>query len=209
MRNATIGPVLFVLLGFATGPTFAVTLVSKSGDWPNDWPATLEPFRALATTTMVVNARRESIYTIQFTNRDSFERIWPTILQLRTPGGPLTIRSAHGDQVAKIRIRAPVSELVQVDTGRDLPVGPPWPEGIMLENGELPEYVTLQRNQAGKVRWVPWDPSIKLPNSDVPALSYRARIEIEIVVDGEIIDLNRIRLPNAPIRDLREFEEID
>jgi len=209
MRNATIGAVLFVLLGFATGHTSAVTLLSDSGQWPKDWPAKLEPFRVSATTATVVNATHESIYTIEFKNRESFERIWPTIVQLRTPGGPLTLRTVQGNQVAKIRIRGPASGLITADTGRNLPLGPPWPDGIKDENGELPEYVTLLPNQVGALRWVPWDPSIKLPNSDVPALRHRARIEIEIVVDGEIVDLNRIRLPNAPIRDLREFDGID
>jgi hypothetical protein len=87
----------------------------------------------------------------------------------------------------------------QVEQGRILRVGPPWPLGIQTANGTLPEYVCAIENN-GKLEWVP----ANYGDKHVVGFLYRARIEIELVVDGDVIDLNRIPLPaDTPIMDKR------
>jgi hypothetical protein len=70
----------------------------------------------------------------------------------------------------------------QKEQGQILRPGPPWPKEIISDSGELPEYVRAEELD-GKRRWVP------------AKNGFRARIEIELVTDGNIIDLNRIPLP--------------
>jgi hypothetical protein len=81
-----------------------------------------------------------------------------------------------------------------ISGGRFLKIGPPWPDDIKSESGALPEYVV---NKRGK--WVPY--------SEKEGEKYfigRARIDIELVVDGRIVDLNHIPLPSdTPIIDKR------
>jgi hypothetical protein len=49
--------------------------------------------------------------------------------------------------------------------------------------------------------WVPVQ-----PGDENKGFYYRARVDLELVADGEIIDLNRIKLPTEiPIIDKRKF----
>jgi len=77
----------------------------------------------------------------------------------------------------------------QEEQGATLRTGPPWPDSILSENGLLPEYVSAEKVD-GKMKWVP------VERGENPAgFLYRARIEIELITDGDVIDLNRIPLP--------------
>ena len=74
--------------------------------------------------------------------------------------------------------------------------GPPWPESIKSASGELPEYVTAKDG-----KWVPF------AGEEDHGLLHRARVDIVLVTDGEVVDLNRIKLPGeTPIIDKR-YEE--
>jgi hypothetical protein len=88
-------------------------------------------------------------------------------------------------------------EVVKQD--KVLKPGPPWPKDIITKTGALPEYVgVIEEN--GKFKWTP------STEKHVSGFVYRARIEVELVVDGEIINLNRIPLPeDTPIIDKRFF----
>src|SRR5258708_4199665 len=77
----------FVLL--TVGVASALVMTQDKGTWPADWPKALEPLRANARTIEVANGTQENVYEITFTDRDTFEKIWPTILALKTPGAPL------------------------------------------------------------------------------------------------------------------------
>ena len=83
--------------------------------------------------------------------------------------------------------------------GKVLKIGPPWPDYIKSESGALPEYVFYNNG-----KWAPYDPNVKkdppmdfkeeiLLKLKFPPI--RARIDIELIVDGNIVDLNRIPLP--------------
>ena len=73
----------------------------------------------------------------------------------------------------------------------------------------LPEYVFYDNG-----KWAPYDPNAKrepLKDWVVQSLKVkRARIDIELVVDGNIVDLNRIPLPaDTPIIDKRFKDKHD
>jgi len=89
-------------------------------------------------------------------------------------------------------------EMVKQD--KILRPGPPWPVGIRTATGALPEYV-YANEENGKFEWTPAPSNEQVT---VVGFMYRARIEVELVVDGEIINLNRIPLPaGTPIIDKR------
>jgi hypothetical protein len=84
-----------------------------------------------------------------------------------------------------------------VKQGKVLKPGPPWPDDLISPTGALPEYVGVAEDN-GKSKWAPFT------DKRASGFLYRARIEIELVVDGEIINLNRIPLPaDTPILDKR------
>ena len=205
----SIRALVFVLLmgGFAS----AVVMISDKGDWPADWPKSLEPLRGSARTLEVAAGNQENIYEITFSNRESFEKAWPDILALKTPGAPLKLASMKVDPAKPgdglesnaapiVRIYAPASNAaVLAKDGTRIKADAPWPKDLVGPNGELPEYV-LSTESEGKQRWVAVDKT----NDKTVSFFYRARIDIELVVDGKVIDLNRIKLPeNTPIVDKR------
>jgi len=82
-----------------------------------------------------------------------------------------------------------------VKQGKMLYAGPPWPRDILTPEGKLPEFVQSIKVD-GKLKWIPADRLVKF--------KHRARIDIELFVDGKVIDLNRILLPpDTPIIDNR------
>ena len=84
--------------------------------------------------------------------------------------------------------------------GKFLNVGPPWPDEIRDKSGQLPEYVVADGNKWRRI-------SVQEMQDDLLTAirSQRARTEGGLIVDGKIIDLNRIQLP-ATVIDKR-FEE--
>ncbi len=189
-------------------PVHALYSVANEGRWPKSWPRELEPLRKQSRTLV---ASWVAIYEIRFTNRQEFESAWPHIVKLKSKGAPVTLlRGPHkklgGTINAGVRIHAPrTGGLVTPrggitgadDSGEFLRIGPPWPDHVKSESGAPPEYVF---DDNGK--WASWNPE----NGERRDLR-RARLEIELVVDGDIVDLNRIRIPaDTPIIDKR-FED--
>jgi hypothetical protein len=99
--------------------------------------------------------------------------------------------------------------------GNFLKIGPPWPDYIKSESGVLPEYVVYEND-----KWTPYTEKMQkeyekigkdlADNREIYLRQYfrqRARIEIQLIVDGDIVDLNRISLPaDTPIIDRRFVE---
>jgi hypothetical protein len=156
------------------------------------------------------------VYEIPFTQRAEFESAWPHLLTVMSTQAPLVLLSSPdkwlGNSIAAgVRIRCPPtgqrvtfqganyppgSESAIAD-GKFLRVGPPWPDDIKSPSGALPEYVIIDNG-----KWRAFDrKDFGGPNERTIR---RARIEIELIVDGDIVDLNRIPLPaDAPIIDKR------
>lgn len=85
-----------------------------------------------------------------------------------------------------------------------LRVGPPWPDDIRDERGALPEYVVPDG-----AKWLPIrrqdirDPRFRKQSSYIQ----RVPIEVCLMVDGRVVDLNRIRLPQLVVD--KRFDEKD
>ncbi|QDU37424.1 hypothetical protein Mal4_17360 [Maioricimonas rarisocia] len=204
------------------------------GAWPEDWPEVLEPLRMTSKTIGVGTGIQENIYEIPIADAETFEKVWPEILKLRTPGSRLTLyRASAGDhptwgqflsnERAAIRIFAPTGGFstagdVEIDVnnppdfeelireGKALRAGSPWPESLMGENGELPQYVVSEKQEDGTLQWVAADPYSD-DKSKPRGFYNRARIDVELVVDGAIIDLNRMRLPADAVIVDRRFDD--
>lgn len=155
------------------------------GVWPDSWPEALEPYRAEAKTR---NCEASTVYEIPFKDRDEFESAWPHVLSLKSEGAPLILVRSPSTYDGStldvgVRVLSPPGAAYTSDVdGTSLKPGPPWPESALLPSGELPEYVVMHNGQ-----WV--------PPSEGETGYVRARQDIILVCDGDIVDLNRIPLP--------------
>ena len=198
---------------FVTSLCLGLVHTMGQGTWPADWPKELEPYRKQARTIGVTTGNQEDVFEISFPNHEEFEKIWPVILTLKSEGAPLTLTTAGSapgwaglfdNSKPIVRIYAPsytsyTTGPTTTPDGKTPKPSSPWPESAKLPNGQLPKYVVLSDD---KTTWVPADAN----HNALKGFEFRARIEIELVVDGNIIDLNRIRLPaKTPIVDKREF----
>ena len=207
-KKSTI--ILFaVMTTLASSFCFGMVIVTETGTWPVSWPIELSPYRTQAKTFEIGARNQENVYEIRFERREEFEKLWPIILKLKDKKAPLRLRSIE-KPIKKGRLFNSDKPVVRVFSyvypawpsyrpgGRKLRPGPPWPDSIKSPTGELPEYVTISED--GNT-WIPVEK--KRPR----VVMHRARTEIELVVDGTIIDLNRILLPpDTPIID-RRFQE--
>lgn len=128
-------------------------------------------------------------------NSISSERM--KLLYKRSAGETLTTEEEavlRADEIVGRPIEHDI-ESMKVNNGLWLRPGPPWPDDIRNEQGELPERVQA-READGRLRWV------AQPTDNRG--STQCRIELELVVDGEIIDLDRLEIPaDTPIIDKR------
>jgi len=217
---------LAMVLPFVASAMFTT---EERGAWPATWPKELEPFRSHARTVGEASGTQENIYEIRFESRQEFERVWPVILKLKTPGAPVTLYTTNNppktwghffrNDKPAVRLYAPsegyaggpssgdasTGEAIQtqIKEGKMLHAGPPWPAEIFSTNGALPEFV-LAREVEGKLRWVAADYQKDKKENKITGFYYRARVDLEIVIDGQAIDWNSIRLPaGTPIHDER------
>jgi len=183
-------------------------MVSETGMWPDSWPVELQPYRAQARTIMIAAGNQENVYEIRFENREEFEKLWPIILKLKDKKAPLRLSSIEkpikgrlfNSDKPVVRVFSHVYPAWPQRRSGDwkLRPAPPWPDSVKSPTGELPEYVAMSEDRS---TWIPVEEEKPM------GFMYRARTEIELVVDGTIIDLNRILLPpDTPIID-RRFQE--
>jgi len=165
------------------------------------------------------------MYHVPFTDRAQFEAAWPHFLSVATEDAPLTLSRGHDrsravDFDAGVVIFTPNTGQLMVfgdkkdavyppgaessiPGGEFLRVGPPWPDEIRDKSGRLPEYVVPDGQK--------WRPiTVQEMRDDLLSAirSQRARTEIRLIVDGKIVDLNRIQLP-ANVVDKRFGERPD
>ena len=191
---------LSVTTVLASSFCFALVTISNTGTWPDSWPQELEQYRKQSKSIGVAHAIQENAHEIHFQKRENFERAWPHILGLKTPGAPLILeRSPSTYHVSGstaetgVRILCPAPGRCYTPEGKMLETGPPWPKCVKLPSGGLPEYVVIQDGQ-----WVAFDGANRCQSR------HRARVDIVLITDGKIVDLNRIQLPaDTPIIDNR------
>jgi hypothetical protein len=170
--------------------------VANKGTWPETWPWPLEGLRDQART---LEHNAEVIYEIPFADRQEFEAKWPFLLSVKSKHAPLVLLGGPNTWLGTtiqvgVRLHCPLTgHLVTpggtiyrpgaetaIKDGKFLKIGPPWPDG----------------------KWKAQDPK-KLKRPIFFGL-WRARTDIDLIVDGKIVDLNRIPLPaDTPIVDKR------
>ena len=229
-RKRCLRALAFVaLLAVVSQSAFGLVGISNEGQWPTNWPAQMDPLRKSARTISVATGIQENIYEIVFTNRAQFELVWPAIQKVKTPLSPVTIYKTNSpapkgwgwiltNSQPSIRIYAPAEAIVGAPlektnttsfekltaTGQMLKAGEPWPLEIQGTNGTLPEFVKIQH--AGEdITWTPADlPSELNELRNHAGFLYRARIDLDVVVDGTIIQLNDLQFSfGTPVHDDR------
>jgi len=211
------GCVLAAFVAFAAAvSSHAMYDVSDTGLWPTNWPKELEPLRKQSRT---LRHDQYQVYEIPFTNQQQFEALWTHILAVKSPEAPIILLKGPNERLGKtikagVRILAPLTgELISPKGGHYPPsaegivtnvallkIGPPWPDNVKSKSGALPEFVIYDNG-----RWAPYSVQDLKTNAPMYERSLmRARIEIELIVDGDVVDLNRIPLSTeTPIVDRR------
>lgn len=136
---------------------------------------------------------------ISFQSQEEFEKVWSVILTLKTKGAPLILEtpdSFHSTSGATLKsgvaIVCPLRNISDPFDDRT-----PLADSLDLDSGDVPEYVTKEKD-----KWVAWS------NESSKGFRYRARTDIILVVDGDVVDLNKIKIPgNTPIIDNRFNEK--
>jgi len=201
---------LLVALSLSTSIVLGIASLSRVDLWPDGWPQELEPYREQAWKWHVMGGvLEETNYFIRFDDRERFEEIWPVLLKVKSQGAPLHLQSASQLRSALVGElqQGPMAQIICPAHGsyKIQPDGTymhieRWTKDLRLPDGRLPEFV-VQRKDDGT--WVP----VEKDSRTVPehfGILERARVELTLWVDGQIIDLNRIRLPeDTPIIDER------
>ncbi len=205
---------------------YAIYSVSNVGTWPSDWPKELEPLRKQSRTLIHSTV---AIYEIPFTSREEFESAWPHLLKLKSKEAEIFLRSSPderlGDTItAGVRILSPLTGQstwpigtnlrssdfpLDEETAKSLAevslrIGPPWPEHIKSESGALPKYAINENGKWSAYREIESDS--KRERGRKQFRMKRARLDIELIVDGDIVDLNRIPLPADALIIDKRFE---
>lgn len=210
----------FLLAGFAAlfaaASLHAMYHVSDTGLWPTNWPKELDVLRKQSRT---LRHDQYEAYEIPFTNRQQLEAAWPQILAVKSPESPIILLKSRDERLGKsiqagVRILAPLAGTLFNPKGGHYPpsaegivtnlallkIGPPWPDDLKSKTGALPEFVVYNNG-----RWAAYSEQNRKTNDPIYERSiHRARTDIELIVDGDIVDLNRIALPAVtPIIDQR------
>jgi hypothetical protein len=213
MRRKSALALAVVSTSLIASVCFAVYGVADKGLWPSSWPKQLDALRPQART---LEHSQHIVYEIPFTSRAEFESAWPHILAVKSPQAPLVLLRSPDNWLghtigAGVRLRCPRTGILvtfqganyppgaesAIPDGKFLRVGPPWPDDIKSPSGALPEYVIIDNG-----KWRAFEQKdFGGPNERTIR---RARTEIELIVDGDIVNLNRIPLPaDTPLVDKR------
>ncbi len=194
-----------VLGGLASSVCFALVMTVSEGTWPASWPKELEALRGQARTVDVAHGIQETVYEIPFKSREAFEAAWPHVLSLKSAGAPLILAkspSVYGvsgtTAYAGVRILCPVGgaspEQVAIGLGAAFPLTGP----IAPARETLPEYLVMEDGV----------PVPATPGDGRMGFYRRARVDIELIVDGDVVDLNRVPLPEGTLIVDRRFPAV-
>ena len=154
-------------------PVQALSMGGPGGWWPKSWPKEMETLRKNAWTWShgrVHEGNAWGSYDIAFKTREEFEAAWPYILKLHGKGVPVTLLRGPHVRVWKTHPAKSQTAGVRIMFSTKVDKKPP--------------------------------PKLKLEKTDFSATGGVFATEctvrgIELVVDGKIVDLNRIHLPAA------------
>ena len=196
-RNIIIGLVIIILM---TSLTFASVITWRKGKWPGPWPKQLKEYRQQALVVEVTEEIQETVFELEFKKREEFEKAWPELVSLKSKGAPLILEKNPSKYDVSgttaetgVRILWTSMNPVIMDDGSVLRASPAGFELLKSPTGELPEYVIVKDG-----KWIPYD------GKDQTGPRHRARVDIVLITDANIVDLNRIPLPaDTPIIDRR------
>jgi len=209
LSSNSVSRIFVGLLLFAAcaGMALAARFVEEGGRWPATWPDEMEPLRERATTYEFSSGTQEQSYVIPFTDREEFERLWPTLLSVAEPGAPISLVSGpmkywDSETTVKAGVRIYQGQTsVEISTTKDgrqqiFKLEKPWPKHFFGDDGTLTPYALFDFDSQ---QWVPRTPEGKA------GIGYRIRTEIMLIVDDDVVELSRIKLPeNATIHDNRD-----
>ena len=161
------------LLWGSAMPAQALSSGGPGGWWPKDWPAELNPLRKQAWTWAhgrIHEGRAYNSFEITFKDREQFEAMWPHLLKLRPKTVPLTLK--RGPHVMYWDTRPAKNKTAGIHLFT-------WSKA----DGKPPANVKLEQTEFSKT------PGVYLQDCTLHA--------IELVIDGKIVDLNRIPLPKG------------
>jgi hypothetical protein len=148
---------------------------------------------------------RETVFDIQFNSRGDFEKIWPAILSLKSKGAPLILRKGPSSYRQEPSLVRGVHIIYPLRDQKGLyhpGIDPNLLNSILASADPLPEYVKITDGH-----YMPFLGDLPSPLPAFFKLSeplYRVRTDIILVIDANVVDLNRIPLPkNTPIIDQR------
>lgn len=179
MKDIRIWALALLIAGFTSTVCLAEWSFSNTGGWPKSWPAELEPLRPQSRT--LVN-EVGTMYHIPFSERGDFEAAWPHLLTVATHGAPLTLSRGH-DAVNAVDFNAGVV-IFTPNIGED------GIDAVRADNGALAEYVVPNGPS-----WRPITAKEMREDRRTGRRARRVRTEIRLVVDGKVVDLNRIPIP--------------
>ena len=211
---------------------YAMYEVTREGAWPKTWPKELETLRNQSRTLThhAVNiheipfSNREEFESVWPHILRIKSKEAPLILlsspydRLSKPikAGVRILSPLTGTLATPKGTRYPPEAESAIPDGKFLKIGPPWPDYIKSESGVLPEYVIYENGKWAAYtekkkkkyeKMLKEEKKRKGKKSDLMLPYYfrrRARIDIELIVDGDVVDLNRIPLPaDTPIIDKR------
>ena len=200
-----------MMILFAAPIAYTMMMCLSEGLWPADWPKALEPLRDRAETCHFMGSNEGMIYNIPFESRVEFEKLWPVLLSLKGKGEPLYL----------FTIDPPVTDpedMRVVHTTPQIHISCPM-LGRYRKNFNGSYELTSSRDVASELlvksisksiaeteykgQWAPLHPGT---DSKEFGLLDLARVELTLYVDGEIIDLKRIRFPkDTPFIDRRRL----
>jgi len=171
-----------------------IVIYDYVGTWPKSWPRELEPLRPQATSIDVGTAIQEAHYLISFRNREQFESAWPFLIKVKSAEGLLILERVPFKDMrivlnSGVCILAPSNGSLQWPDGRSIELNSELPAIIRATLQMLPEYVAPTKSGD----WAEWRRD--RGGQDVHGFIQRVRTDIVLVVDGKIVDLNRIQLP--------------
>ena len=146
-------------------------VLHQGGDWPTSWPKELDPLRNHAgpgrfTATFWRPGEDVVHFGIRFTTREEFEAAWPHLLKVQSKGAPIILRSGRSFWLGGTSHGVCVHQKPAI-----------W----RVSGRNLP----IKSNTPVAAR---------KPLS-VLELKEKTTNSIELFVDGNIVDLNRVSLP--------------
>ncbi len=200
MRSGKYIIIGLVIIVLTTSLTFASVITWRKGKWPGPWPKQLKEYRQQAVVIEVAEDIQETVFELEFKKREEFEKAWPEIINLKTKGAPLILEKSPSKYNVSgttaetgIRILWHSMNPVIMDDGSILRASSVDFTSLVSQTGELPEYVIVKDG-----KWIPYD------GQDDSGSRHRARVDIVLITDANIVDLNRIPLPaDTPIIDRR------